>query len=42
MTQTFRAVHINSMTVHDEASLPHGGVKSSGWGWFNSAAGMEE
>ena len=25
------AVHINSMTVHDEATLPHGGVKKSGW-----------
>lgn len=28
------AVHVNSMTVHDEAHLPHGGVKSSGWGRF--------
>jgi acyl-CoA reductase-like NAD-dependent aldehyde dehydrogenase len=28
------AVHINSMTVHDEAHLPHGGVKGSGWGRF--------
>jgi acyl-CoA reductase-like NAD-dependent aldehyde dehydrogenase len=28
------AVHINSMTVHDEVQLPHGGVKSSGWGRF--------
>lgn len=25
------AVHINSMSVHDEAMLPHGGVKKSGW-----------
>lgn len=25
------AVHINSMSVHDEALLPHGGVKKSGW-----------
>ncbi|PNP57260.1 hypothetical protein THARTR1_02790 [Trichoderma harzianum] len=24
------AVHINSMTVHDEPALPHGGVKESG------------
>ncbi|KAJ6099702.1 hypothetical protein N7467_001237 [Penicillium canescens] len=30
------AVHINSMTVHDEASLPHGGVKSSGFGRFGT------
>lgn len=36
------AVHINSMTVHDEAVLPHGGVKSSGWGRFNGNAGLEE
>lgn len=28
------AVHINSMTVHDEAHLPHGGTKESGWGRF--------
>jgi len=25
------AIHINSMSVHDEALLPHGGVKKSGW-----------
>lgn len=36
------AVHINSMSVHDEASLPHGGVKSSGWGRFNADAGLNE
>ncbi|KUJ10923.1 aldehyde dehydrogenase [Mollisia scopiformis] len=35
------AVHINSMSVHDEPALPHGGVKSSGWGRFG-APGMEE
>ncbi len=29
------AVHINNMTVHDESSLPHGGVKASGYGRFN-------
>jgi acyl-CoA reductase-like NAD-dependent aldehyde dehydrogenase len=28
------SVHINSMTVHDEVQLPHGGMKSSGYGRF--------
>lgn len=28
------AVHINGATVHDEATLPHGGYKNSGWGRF--------
>lgn len=36
------AVHINSMTVHDEASLPHGGRGDSGWGRFGSRWGLEE
>jgi acyl-CoA reductase-like NAD-dependent aldehyde dehydrogenase len=36
------AVHINSMTVHDESALPMGGVKGSGWGRFNAVEGMEE
>ncbi|KAJ7450041.1 Aldehyde/histidinol dehydrogenase [Mycena galericulata] len=36
------AVHINSMSVHDEATLPHGGVKNSGWGRFNAHWGIEE
>ena len=30
------------MTVHDEANLPHGGIKHSGWGRFNGQAGLEE
>lgn len=36
------AVHINSMTIHDEPVLPHGGVKNSGWGRFNGTQGIEE
>ena len=36
------AVHINNMSVHDEAGLPHGGVKKSGFGRFNSKEGLEE
>ncbi|EKG13100.1 hypothetical protein MPH_09776 [Macrophomina phaseolina MS6] len=36
------AVHINSMSVHDEPTLPHGGYKKSGWGRFNAAWGLEE
>ncbi|KAJ5982630.1 NAD-dependent aldehyde dehydrogenase [Penicillium sp. IBT 35674x] len=36
------AVHINSMTIHDEAALPHGGVKSSGFGRFNGLRGLDE
>lgn len=39
---TTGAVHINSMSIHDEASLPHGGVKSSGFGRFNSDQGLDE
>jgi acyl-CoA reductase-like NAD-dependent aldehyde dehydrogenase len=35
------AVHINSITVHDDTALPHGGAKSSGFGRFGSA-GLEE
>ncbi|KAJ5904887.1 uncharacterized protein N7473_001803 [Penicillium subrubescens] len=36
------AVHINAMTVHDEASLVHGGAKKSGYGRFNAAQGLDE
>ena len=36
------AVHINSMSVHDESSLPHGGFKKSGYGRFNGLEGLEE
>jgi len=36
------AVHINQMSVHDEPSLPHGGVKKSGWGRFNAQWGLDE
>jgi acyl-CoA reductase-like NAD-dependent aldehyde dehydrogenase len=36
------AVHINKMTIHDEAALPHGGAKMSGFGRFNGREGLEE
>ncbi|EGE79034.1 NAD-dependent aldehyde dehydrogenase [Blastomyces dermatitidis ATCC 18188] len=36
------AVHINSMTVHDEPGLPHGGVKCSGFGRFGGPAALDE
>ncbi|KAF1951182.1 aldehyde dehydrogenase family protein [Byssothecium circinans] len=36
------AVHINTMTVHDEPALPMGGVKGEGWGRFNAREGLEE
>lgn len=36
------AVHINSMSIHDEASLPHGGMKKSGFGRFNAGQGLDE
>lgn len=36
------AVHINTMTVHDESALPHGGAKKSGFGRFNGREGLEE
>ncbi|KLJ12619.1 NAD-dependent aldehyde dehydrogenase [Blastomyces silverae] len=36
------AVHINSMTVHDEPGLPHGGVKCSGFGRFGGPTALDE
>ncbi|TGJ88474.1 hypothetical protein E0Z10_g314 [Xylaria hypoxylon] len=36
------AVHINSMSPHDEPALPHGGAKASGYGRFNASAGLDE
>ncbi|KAL4810748.1 Aldehyde/histidinol dehydrogenase [Aspergillus unguis] len=36
------AVHINSMTIHDEPTLPHGGWKSSGYGRFGGTTGYDE
>lgn len=36
------AVHINSMSIHDEPILPHGGAKKSGYGRFNGLEGLKE
>lgn len=36
------AVHINSMSVHDEPTIPHGGAKASGFGRFNTSIGLAE
>jgi benzaldehyde dehydrogenase (NAD) len=33
--------HINGPTVHDEAQMPFGGVKDSGWGRFGGRPGIE-
>lgn len=35
-------VHINGSTLHDELTIPHGGVKLSGSGRFNSSWGIDE
>jgi acyl-CoA reductase-like NAD-dependent aldehyde dehydrogenase len=34
--------HINGPTIHDEAHMPFGGVKASGYGRFGGAAGISE
>lgn len=34
--------HINGPTVHDEAQMPFGGVKASGYGRFGGAWGIQE
>jgi benzaldehyde dehydrogenase (NAD) len=34
--------HINGPTVHDEAQMPFGGVKDSGYGRFGGKAGLAE
>ena len=33
--------HVNGPTVHDEAQMPFGGVKASGWGRFGGRAGID-
>ena len=33
--------HINGPTVHDEAQMPFGGVKDSGYGRFGGKAGID-
>lgn len=35
-------VHINGPTVHDEQTVPHGGLKKSGFGRFNGIEGLKE
>ncbi|MDP2679089.1 MAG: aldehyde dehydrogenase [Rhodoferax sp.] len=34
--------HVNGPTLHDEAQMPFGGVKSSGFGRFGGRAGLHE
>jgi acyl-CoA reductase-like NAD-dependent aldehyde dehydrogenase len=34
--------HVNGATVHDEAQMPFGGVKASGYGRFGGKAGIAE
>ena len=33
--------HVNGPTVHDEAQMPFGGVKNSGYGHFGGQAGID-
>lgn len=33
--------HVNGASVHDEAQMPFGGVKESGWGRFGGQAGID-
>lgn len=35
------SIHVNGMTIHDETSLPFGGVRDSGWGRFNGRGAIE-
>ncbi|KAL2843355.1 aldehyde dehydrogenase domain-containing protein [Aspergillus pseudoustus] len=35
-------IHINSMSIHDDVNVPHGGVKKSGFGRFSGTPGIEE
>jgi acyl-CoA reductase-like NAD-dependent aldehyde dehydrogenase len=34
--------HVNGPTVHDEAQMPFGGVKGSGYGRFGGTAAIQE
>src|SRR5690606_1868398 len=34
--------HVNGPTVHDEAQMPFGGVKASGYGRFGGRSGVAE
>jgi acyl-CoA reductase-like NAD-dependent aldehyde dehydrogenase len=36
------STHINGPTVQDEAQIPFGGMKASGYGRFGSRAGIHE
>lgn len=36
------AVHVNGSTIHDEATMPHGGIKGSGYGRFGARWGVSE